>query len=41
VMQAMLARGVLRGRVLRGTFLDVGLPAGFREASERLAQSAP
>ena len=40
VMQTMLARGELRGRVLRGIFLDVGLPAGFREASERLAQSA-
>jgi UTP--glucose-1-phosphate uridylyltransferase len=40
VMQAMLARGALRGRVLRGMFLDVGLPEGFREASERLARSA-
>ena len=38
VMQAMLARGELRGRVLRGTFLDVGLPEGFREATERLAR---
>jgi UTP--glucose-1-phosphate uridylyltransferase len=37
VMQVMLARGELRGRVLHGTFLDVGLPEGFREASERLA----
>jgi len=40
VMQAMLARGALRGRVLRGTFLDVGLPEGFREASERLTRGA-
>lgn len=39
VMQVMLARGVLRGRVLHGMFLDVGLPEGFREASERLARS--
>lgn len=39
VMQTMLARGTLRGRVLRGTFLDVGLPEGFREATERLARS--
>jgi len=38
VMQVMLARGELRGRVLHGTFLDVGLPEGFREASERLAR---
>jgi UTP-glucose-1-phosphate uridylyltransferase len=38
VMQAMLANGALRGRVLRGTFLDVGLPEGFREASEKLAR---
>ncbi len=36
VMQVMLARGELRGRVLHGTFLDVGLPEGFREATERL-----
>jgi hypothetical protein len=34
----MLARGELRGRVLHGTFLDVGLPEGFREASEQLAR---
>lgn len=38
VMQAMLAEGGLRGRVLRGTFLDVGLPEGFREATEKLAR---
>jgi UTP--glucose-1-phosphate uridylyltransferase len=40
VMQRMLARGALRGRVLHGVFLDVGLPEGFREASERLARSS-
>ena len=39
VMQMMLANGTLRGRVLRGTFLDVGLPEGFREASEKLARA--
>jgi UTP--glucose-1-phosphate uridylyltransferase len=38
VMQLMLARNALRGRVLRGTFLDVGLPEGFREAQERLGR---
>jgi UTP--glucose-1-phosphate uridylyltransferase len=38
VMQMMLARGALRGRVLRGTFLDVGLPEGFREAEQKLAR---
>jgi UTP--glucose-1-phosphate uridylyltransferase len=38
VMQAMLARGALRARVLRGTFLDVGLPEGFREATEKLGR---
>ncbi|HEV7704401.1 MAG TPA: sugar phosphate nucleotidyltransferase [Gemmatimonadaceae bacterium] len=38
VMQTMLARGALRGRVLRGIFLDVGLPKGFREAEERLGR---
>jgi glucose-1-phosphate thymidylyltransferase len=38
VMQLMLARGVLRGRVLHGTFLDVGLPEGFREATEKLGR---
>jgi UTP--glucose-1-phosphate uridylyltransferase len=39
VMQTMLARGTLRGRVLRGTFLDVGLPEGFREATEKLSRT--
>lgn len=37
VMQMMLARGALRGRVLGGTFLDVGLPEGFREAVAKLS----
>jgi glucose-1-phosphate thymidylyltransferase len=37
VMQSMLERGTLMGRVLRGTFLDVGLPEGYREANERAA----
>lgn len=36
VMQAMLARGDLVGRVLQGTFLDVGLPEGYREATARV-----
>jgi UTP-glucose-1-phosphate uridylyltransferase len=36
VMQLLLSRGLLRGRVLHGTFLDVGLPEGFREAVEKL-----
>ena len=34
VLQMMLAKDTLRGRVLHGTFLDVGLPDGFREATE-------
>lgn len=33
VMQALLARGRLVGRVLHGRFLDVGLPQGYREAA--------
>jgi len=36
VLQTMLARGRLAGRVLRGTFLDVGLPEGYREAAALL-----
>lgn len=39
VMQRMLAQHALIGRVLHGTFLDVGLPEGYREATERLARS--
>jgi UTP--glucose-1-phosphate uridylyltransferase len=38
MMQSMLSQGALRGRVLRGTFLDVGLPEGFREAAEKLGR---
>jgi UTP--glucose-1-phosphate uridylyltransferase len=37
VMQQMLVQHTLIGRVLRGTFLDVGLPEGYREATHRLA----
>ena len=37
VMQVMLARHALIGRVLHGTFLDVGLPEGYREAERALA----
>lgn len=32
VLQALHARGELLGRVLDGRFLDVGIPAGYREA---------
>jgi UTP--glucose-1-phosphate uridylyltransferase len=35
VMQALHARGEIVGRVLHGTFLDVGLPQGYREASRQ------
>lgn len=37
VMQQMLVQHTLIGRVLHGTFLDVGLPEGYREATHRLA----
>lgn len=33
VLQELLARGRLVGRILSGRFLDVGLPEGFREAN--------
>jgi len=39
VMQQMLAQHSLIGRVLHGTFLDVGLPEGYREATRALAKS--
>jgi UTP-glucose-1-phosphate uridylyltransferase len=39
VMQMMLEQGMLRGRMLRGVFLDVGLPEGFREATMRLSRA--
>jgi UTP--glucose-1-phosphate uridylyltransferase len=42
LMQWLLARGELLGRVIDGEFLDVGLPSGYAEANARLtnAQSA-
>jgi UTP--glucose-1-phosphate uridylyltransferase len=36
VMQALLARGRLVGRRIRGRFLDAGLPAGYEEANQAL-----
>lgn len=39
VMQRLLARGRLVGRVLHGRFLDVGLPGGYQEADEALRAS--
>jgi UTP--glucose-1-phosphate uridylyltransferase len=35
VMQKLLKRGKLTGRVIRGDFLDVGLPSGYLEADAR------
>jgi UTP--glucose-1-phosphate uridylyltransferase len=35
VMQRLLKRGKLTGRVIRGDFLDVGLPSGYLEADLR------
>lgn len=42
LMQWLLARGALEGRVIQGEFLDVGLPSGYAAANELLsrAQSA-
>jgi UTP-glucose-1-phosphate uridylyltransferase len=37
VLQLLLRRGRLTGCRIRGDFLDVGLPTGYREANERLA----
>ncbi len=37
VLQVLLRRGRLTGCRIRGDFLDVGLPTGYREADERLA----
>jgi UTP-glucose-1-phosphate uridylyltransferase len=37
VMQTMLVQHALIGRVLHGTFLDVGLPEGYREAERALS----
>ena len=39
LMQRLLARDRLTGRLLRGRFLDAGLPAGYREANATLATS--
>jgi UTP-glucose-1-phosphate uridylyltransferase len=39
VMQQMLAQDTLIGRVLRGTFLDVGLPEGYLEATRRVKRA--
>jgi UTP--glucose-1-phosphate uridylyltransferase len=36
VMAALLAAGRLIGRRIKGDFLDVGLPVGYREANARL-----
>lgn len=38
LMQWLLARGQLEGRVIDGEFLDVGLPSGYDEANLRLAR---
>ncbi len=38
VMQLLLRRGRLTGCRIRGDFLDVGLPTGYREANERLTR---
>lgn len=43
LMQYLLARDALRGRVIVGDFLDIGLPSGYDEANTRLkrARSEP
>ena len=38
LMQWLLARGALEGRVIDGEFLDVGLPSGYDEANARLGR---
>ena len=35
VMQLLLKRGRLTGCLMRGDFLDVGLPTGYLEADSR------
>jgi UTP--glucose-1-phosphate uridylyltransferase len=40
VMQQLLARRRLVGRILDGRFLDVGLPAGYEEANALFAAAA-
>lgn len=37
VMQLLLHGGLLTGCLIRGDFLDVGVPAGYHEANARLA----
>jgi UTP--glucose-1-phosphate uridylyltransferase len=39
LMQWLLARGELEGRVIDGEFLDVGLPSGYEEANVRLSRA--
>lgn len=39
LMQWLLARGELQGRVIDGDFLDVGLPSGYEEAQARLRRA--
>jgi UTP--glucose-1-phosphate uridylyltransferase len=39
VMQALLARGKLTGRLIRGKFFDVGLMQGLKEADAEFAKS--
>jgi UTP--glucose-1-phosphate uridylyltransferase len=41
VMQLLLRRRRLTGCRIRGDFLDVGLPSGYREANERLEKPKP
>jgi UTP-glucose-1-phosphate uridylyltransferase len=40
VMQRLLERRSLIGRLMRGRFLDVGIPEGFREAEEQASPRA-
>lgn len=39
LMQWLLARGALEGRVIEGQFLDVGLPSGYAEANALLGRT--
>ncbi|MEA2765273.1 MAG: UTP--glucose-phosphate uridylyltransferase [Gemmatimonadaceae bacterium] len=41
VLQLLLIRRRLTGCRIRGDFLDVGLPTGYREADERLVHERP
>ena len=40
VLQRLLTMGRLSGCVIRGDFLDVGLPTGYRHAAARLARAS-